>query len=190
MPTDRKLDTKDRQNLASAFGCTEAELDSWLLKVDKAATKEYTDMMLGIANFSRGTDMREYRLLLLIENAFVAIPSDEAVCRLFQISSSGARSLLRAVISKYRYRLDFVLQSGLKDVLSNASLEVKGAPRYLTIESAYLVEEINRKLSAARKQLPGLRPHPSALSMYEMEAVAYEYLSAEIGVGTKYAPRK
>ena len=106
--SDLKIETiinlpdSDVNELAKIIGCSEAELEENLKVYSSAALQELISMFLGQKVFSRGSNLLEYKLYLLIKNAFSGrIPNEQRVCRLFQKTSTGSRSLIRAVMSKY-----------------------------------------------------------------------------------------
>jgi len=85
------------------------------------AAEEYARMFLGQRVFTRGSDMREYRLALLIRRAFGnKIPDEQTVCDLFQCTLSQSRALLRAVMSKYQYELSTAINETLAAVIAKA----------------------------------------------------------------------
>lgn len=62
-------------------------------------------MFIGQRVFTRGRDIQEYRLFLLIRGPFGnTIPDDQMVCDLFQ-TTTQSRALVRSVMSKYQYEL-------------------------------------------------------------------------------------
>lgn len=70
--------------------------------ISKAARTEYVEMMCGRHVYTRGSDIREYRLFLLIVIVFSgSIPSESTVASLFQITQAQSRSLIRSVLSKF-----------------------------------------------------------------------------------------
>ena len=56
--------------LSEIVNCDVDELNEELTKIATAATEEYIKMMLGEKVFTRGSDIREYRLYLLILKYF------------------------------------------------------------------------------------------------------------------------
>ncbi len=86
------LNTTERAQLARILGCGEAELDDKLGSYATAALEEYLRMFLGQRVFTRGSDIVEYRLLLLTKEAFQGrLPDEQRVCALFQRSVTGSR---------------------------------------------------------------------------------------------------
>src|SRR5207253_2749865 len=59
----------------------------------EAAVLEHIRMFIGQKVFTRGSDIREYRLFLLIDTAFNGfIPDEQTVCALFQCTVTQSRA--------------------------------------------------------------------------------------------------
>ena len=65
------LRADEAQKLAGIIGCEENRLDAVLSSYASAALQEYlAKMILGQKVFTRGADIREYRLFLMIKYVF------------------------------------------------------------------------------------------------------------------------
>jgi len=141
-----------------------------------AAVEEYARMFVGQRVFTRGSDVREYRLSLLIRTAFGnKIPDEQAVCDLFQCTLSQSRALLRAVMSKYQYDLSTAIADTLKSVLDNAQMNKKKNTWVISVSNENVVAELNKVL--ARK--PGqdeIARQTGKLGVYELQPAAYKFL--------------
>ena len=122
-----------------------------------AAAEEYVRMILGTRVFTRGSDIYEYRLFLLIKHAFEdGLPPEDLVCSYFQLTPTRARSLIQAVVAKYQYEIRDIVDSTLGRIVDSAS-EVEGED-YLTflaesdVHVALLRERI-RLLGAKQTQI-------------------------------------
>ncbi len=113
---DVPLNAEETKQLAGILGVKANELGKALQPFAKSATDEYVRMFLGQRVFTRGRDALEFRLFLLIRGAFGnKIPDEKRVCALFQYSPTQARSLIRAVMSKYQYDLSEAIDATLTD---------------------------------------------------------------------------
>ena len=81
---DIPLTAEDRAQLAGIIACSPEELDERLSNYAKAAAAEYVEMFLGRKVFTRGSDIREYRLFLLIREVFGRLPTEQQVSDLFR----------------------------------------------------------------------------------------------------------
>jgi hypothetical protein len=94
----------ERDQLADALGCAVKDLDGRLAEFVSAAEEEYVRMILGQHVYSRGQDIKIYRLSLMIKHAFGGqLPTEGQNSAHFQTTASESRSLLRAVRAKYQY---------------------------------------------------------------------------------------
>ena len=101
-----QTDPQERSLLLSILNCTDNELNARLNKLAIAAFEEFRKMILGQKVFTRGKDMMEYRLFLLIKFLFDGkIPDEQSTCALFQVTANESRSLVRSIMSKYQYEL-------------------------------------------------------------------------------------
>lgn len=154
-------EAKDLKVVVEHLGVDRANAGEVLNNLRNAATEEYLEMLRGSRVFTRGQDIREYRLFLLIKHYFKTIPSDGEVSALFQTTATQSRGLLRAVTSKYQYDLNQVLTQALRKLLKSAKNSGENGTFWLTPTSEYMVEELNRRLaiqdpSAVRiRRLPG-----------------------------------
>jgi hypothetical protein len=88
------------------LGCSIEHLDERLSGFVAAAEEEYVRMMLGQHVYSRGQDIKVYRLSLLIKHAFGGrLATEGQISALFQTTTTESRSLLRTVRAKFQYEL-------------------------------------------------------------------------------------
>jgi hypothetical protein len=170
------LSESERKELARILDCSADKLAEQLRPFAAAATTELLTMALGQKVFTRGSDILEYRLFLLIQMAFGGIlPTEQQVTRLFQTTTAGSRALLRAVMSKYQYQLQRTLTSSLTKLLGAASKEQDGV-RTISVLNLNLVEELNRLLADADTTLPAVTKRRGAVSTYDIPASSYAKL--------------
>src|SRR4051794_20961152 len=102
----QKYSAEEKRQLAATLGCTVRDLSRTFKDYEKAASEEYARMILGQRVLTRGQDIREYRLCLMINHVFGGrLPSERQISALFQTTATQSRALLRAVMSKYQYEL-------------------------------------------------------------------------------------
>lgn len=174
------LNDNEVQLLANIFGCDITQLEDKLSVYGGAAIIEHIQMFLGQKVFTRGTDIKEYRLFLLIQSAFQnEIPDEQTVCNLFQVTLTESRSLIRSVMSKYQYQLkDAILNSVIK-AISRPEIEgTADAPlSYIVdIKNENIVEELNGILADIDGSLPKIVRQPGTLSSRIIKPSAYNKL--------------
>lgn len=177
------LSEQEQSELAQILGCDEEQLQEELRKYASAALQEYISMFLGQKVFKRGTDILEYRLFLLIEEAFDnKVPDEQDVCKLFQSTSTESRSLIRSVISKYQYQLKSALDKTIKAILQSATRDNDHDPYTVTINSQNVVEELNRQLASIDGSLTPVTKKRGSVSIYEIKASSYTRLCEKFDV--------
>jgi hypothetical protein len=180
MDVSLSLTNDERAQLATILGCDADELDQSFAAYAKAAAEEYARMMLGQRVFTRGSDLREYRLLLLIKHAFGnRLPSDQTISDLFQTTQSESRSLSKSVAAKYQYDLAGARDATLKKTLDAAQAE--GEEWLLIINSRTILEQLNQDLAQMGAQLPPIRLKQNTVSTYVAAASSYAKLSERYG---------
>jgi len=177
------LSPDDSRELARILGCKQSELGDELAPYASAALSEYVTMFLGQKVFRRGSDLQEYRLLLLIDKAFDnEIPDEEEVCRIFQTTSTESRALIRRVMSKYQYLLKAAIEGSMKGVLEKAKQVDKGGPFTVTINSSNVVDELNRLLAEIDGTLQPVAKRRGSVSTFEISPASYARLKDRLGV--------
>jgi hypothetical protein len=170
-----ELTGDEEKQLATILGSTPAKLDDALLPFAKAALEEYIRMFLGQRVFTRGSDAREFRLLLLIKHAFDnRFPDDQRISDLFQTTLSESRSLIKSVSAKYQYELAGAKEATLKAVLDTAVQH--DATWLLSINSRTVVEQLNRDLVQLGSDLPPVRLKENTGSTYVLAASSFQKL--------------
>jgi hypothetical protein len=174
-----RIGTPERARLRQILGCTDAELDSKLEPYASAAVEEYVQMFIGARVFTRGTDIREYRLLLLMQHVWKRVPEDHEVSALFQTTASQSRALIRAVLSKFRYDLAAALEDSLRQVVESA-VRIDDAELQIVVRSASLVDALNERIESIDPRLPRL-VSGEGVATYRIRQSAYEALTDALG---------
>jgi len=141
-----------------------------------AAAEEYARLFLGQKVFTRGSDVREYRLFLLIQNALgKEIPDEQTVCALFQCTLSQSRALLRAVMSKYQYELSKEISGSLRKIV-NAATKIEGKDTWIIkVNNENVVAELN-KILARQPGQDEIARQSGKLGTYELKTAARDFL--------------
>ena len=182
--TTLKLDKQEEKILREILQCQDdAEFAEKLNTVAAAAVEEYCRMILGQKVFNRATDLREYRLLLLIKTLYHnTIPNEQAVSALFQTTPAESKTLIRSTTSKYKYELKEAVAETLKDIIAEAEpADEKDNKHRVVIKSAIQVDELNRILLLKDGTLPKIKKDAGSVSQYIIEASSYEALCEYLG---------
>jgi hypothetical protein len=172
-----ELNIDETKQLAATFGCEETNLDSQIAKYSAAAQEEYVRMILGQRVFTRGRDILEYRLYLLIKNVFDGrLPSDQQISSLFQTTTTQSRGLLRAVMSKYQYELQDAIRGTLREVLRTARNDPNSDDHLIIVDSENVIESLNRQIIAIDGTLRQVTKLRNSASTYVIAADSYTEL--------------
>lgn len=178
---DLDLSSDEEAEISAILGCETANLADEIKKCSTAATFEYLAMIRGQKVFKRGTDILEYRLLLLIQNYYQGVIPDEAdVTQLFQTTLTESRSLIRSVISKYQYLLRTAVDQTMLTLLNAAESENDSLPYEVVIKSQNLVDELNRLISDIDGSLPSVAKKRGSVSTYEIKRSSYTQLKTRL----------
>jgi hypothetical protein len=167
----------DEQQLAVILGANSGDLQEKLAAVANAAIQEYIRMFLGQKVFTRGSDFQEYRLYLLIRELFEnLVPSEQQVCALFQVTTNGARSMIRSVLSKYQYDLHSAYADSLARVLNEAKSEEDGDDYEVVVHTQSLIDGLNSTLAEKNGALPAIARKKGTVSTYVIRPSSFDQL--------------
>jgi hypothetical protein len=171
----------ERDQLADALGCNAKNLDSKLADFVSAAEEEYVRMILGQHVYSRGQDIKIYRLSLMIKHAFGGrLPTEGQISAVFQTTASESRSLLRAVRAKYQYELRQAINATLKTALERAVLADDGSSWSMVCESDNIVDALNDAINRYDGSLPKIRKAAGTAGAYEIANSTHQALTTKI----------
>ncbi len=184
------VEIRNPKLLAGILKTSEKQLDTKLVSYARAAVEEYLEMFSGERAFTRGSDIIENRLFLLIRNAYPnGLPDEARISSLFQCTRPKARALLQAVMSKYRYQLTVVTESTLASVLAGVENNENGPGWFLKISNEAVAAEINSRLALIDGSLDQLTKRSGKIGQYELQNSSYRRLCEELKLQPKAKPR-
>lgn len=159
------------------------EMEEKMKKIIHTSLKEYLNMFLGKNVFTRGADIKEYRLLLLIQYYFDnKIPDDLQVCNLFQVKQTEARSLIGAVMSKYQYDLTDCISNTLKSIVQSVTKNVEEDHFEVNINTSNKKEELNKILGTLDGSLPPIVKKRDTGTVHIIKNSSYEKLCEHFNI--------
>jgi hypothetical protein len=171
----------ERAQLADALGCSTQNLDGRLAAFVAAAEEEYVRMILGQHVYSRGQDIKIYRLSLMIRYAFAGrLPTEGQISALFQTTATESRGLLRAVRAKYQYELRQAIHDSLQAAVSRAIREETGGDWSMVCESENIIDALNDAITRHDGSLPRIKRAAGSAGAYEIANSTYQALVTEI----------
>jgi hypothetical protein len=175
-----ELNPEEKQELAGILNVAQAQLGTKIKPYAEAAIKEYVQMFLGKRVMTRGSDIREHRLFLLIQSAFGnAIPNERVVSSLFQCTPSQSRSLIRSVLSKYQYQLREATKTTVVKVLR--SIKKDDDSLVILIDNEAIASDLNGVLQSLDGTLDQIVKRAGKLAEYEIKKSAYLKLCTSYG---------
>lgn len=185
---DIDVSPDDQAKLQALLGVDAAGLPAATAMHAKAALSEYLEAYLGRRAFSRGSDILEHRLSLLIRHAFAGkIPTAAQVSDLFQTTLSASRALIRNTFSKYRFDLDKVAADAAKAVLEAVTWTGDNSWN-AKIAAPNMVELLNRRLLSANPGHKEIVRTQGAIGTYVITDDAYQELCPMFGATPVPAP--
>lgn len=183
------LTDAEQKRLAKILGSDPDQIDETLKPYAAAALEEYVRMFLGERVFTRGSDIREYRLLLLMQRVLDgAVPDDGFVSALFQTNTGQSRGLVRAVLAKFQYEVEAGVQGSVKKAVDEARRVGDSTVWTVIIRSSNVVASLNREIEILSGELPLITKTPGTAARYEIKRSTYLKLCEALGVGVKDDP--
>jgi hypothetical protein len=171
-----EITEEEEEFLPLALGCTAQGLETELNLFGPTALREYIEMFTGAGAITTATEVRERRLLGLMLSRFqAASPNPDTIARLFNITPSAARALLRSVAGKYRLKLGNQLEAAIKSILDNAIQQANGGYTVI-INNALVLELLNAELAAADTSRTAIRPNKDSINNFAIDQGSYGFL--------------
>lgn len=178
------VDIEDNEYvLKNLLGCSSSEkLDEALRRISRASIEEYLEMLLGKQLPTRATEIRERRLYHLLRFYFKnRIPDETEVSAMFQLTETQSRTLLRNVLTKFKYDLQGALLETIQEILLSAKLLEKDGDYQVLIRSENILEELRRTVSTIAPELRQIRKKRSSAGTYLIPEDTYDRLLAHYG---------
>jgi|SRR5690554_2607051 len=164
-------------DLIEIVKCRKEDFETHLSRIASAATEEYIRMMLGEKSFSRGSDIREYRLCLLIQHFFNGrIPDERTISSLFQTTLTESRTLLRSTLAKYHYTLERAVIDSIKDIILSDFNKDDDGNRILINAPDNIIEEMNKRISEIDGTHKPITKQRGSLQVYLIPPATYSSL--------------
>lgn len=166
------LSTEEKERLFQTLGL---QNDSELEGVILAAFCEYKDMLLGNGLSTRADEIKQHRLYHLIKNFFVGhIPTEMEVARMFQLTESESKSLIKNVRTRFRYKLQAELNTSLKAALEEFA--ITNDKYEAVVSSDNILEELNVIVAQKDATLEPIKKVRDSSKKYSMPEDTYNAL--------------
>ncbi len=178
-----QINEDDKNLLVDILGVNQDQLSEALKSHTVSALEEYINMYLGKNVYTRGSDMQENKLYLMIKNnVFNGIPTEKEVSKFFQTTIGQSKTLLRAVHTKYQYKLRKGFLKSLKETIEKSKPEE--GDYELFVDSKFLLEELDILISSLGGDLAPIKKKRDTSSIYIIPNDTYkkiiEHIESEI----------
>lgn len=167
-----ELNESEIKLLENIFSCKDNELNEILSSIGEASLQEYLRMILGQKVFTRGQDIKEYRLFLLIKHYFKhKIPDEQIISTLFQTTSSESKSIMKSVFAKYQYELRNSIDEYIKNVLM--SINKKDEEKSISNIPLNIIDELNKVIGTIDGRLQPINKKRNSAQTFEIKDATY-----------------
>jgi len=183
--TDDEFPKEQQKVIQSALGLQkEADLDSAMRKLCKAAALEYVNMFVEEGMPTSADEVRQERLCFLIENYYRdRVPSESEVTAIFQLTKPQSRTLLSKTISRHRNKIGGQVRASAAVVIRAAKKSSDKTTWEMVIKSEVILEELNLIVAEQGPTLKRIRLKRGSAGQYEVEEDTYNLLKNEYGIG-------
>lgn len=169
------ITSEEETALCGLIECDPGELNARLAPYAAAALREYVEMFSGQAT-STASDTRERRLLAILLAPGANFPTDERIARMFNVTITAARSLLRTTLSRHRLRLAGVFDAAAAAFRAGCVQTEPGGRWEGRCPNAVVVESLNERLATVAQPRAPIRRAPATFDTYSVGNGSYEQL--------------
>lgn len=178
---DQIFTIDEKQRLAQTLGINLANLEDKMQGILLAAFIEYKEMLLGKGLPTRADEIKQHRLLHLVKHYFKGrIPSETEVSGMFQLTEAESKSLIKNVMTRFRYQLEEEIYNTGKEVVENC--ELREDKYEVAIQSDNVLERLNWIIRNGNPDLESIRKIRDAAGKYSMTKDTYQFLENYFGL--------
>ncbi|WP_413484286.1 hypothetical protein [Morganella psychrotolerans] len=150
-----------------------------LNKAGKAALCEYLKMIVEGGMPGRADEMKQDRLLYLIQNYFGnTLPTEMQISTIFQLTQSQSTTLLKNTVSRFRQKLEHIITSTMKQVIE---LAVYSEPSYLVVINSDVVrDELNMLITQNEPTFNPIARKKGSAGQFVISEDSYRLLRREL----------
>lgn len=139
---DKEFEQEQKALIKKTLKLEDKDIPEALNKIAKAALKEYLTMLVEGGMPNRADEAKQDRLLYLIQSYFGnVLPNESQISIIFQLTQSQSKTLLKNTVSRFRHKLDDVLNHTMKSVINTA--EYSSEVFLVVINSDVVKDELN-----------------------------------------------
>ncbi|MNQ88331.1 hypothetical protein D3C85_1035880 [compost metagenome] len=130
---------------------------------------------------NRADEAKQDRLLYFIQSYFGEIlPTESQISTIFQLTQSQSKTLLKNTVSRFRHKLDDILFSTMKKVISSA--EYVGEVYLVVISSDVVKDELNMLITQNEPTFKPIIKRKGSAGQFEISEDSHSLLCQELGL--------
>jgi hypothetical protein len=180
--SNSELNQSDLNVILQSLNVTDkSKVPEILSKIAKCAVLEYRKMFIERGLPTKAAEVMQERLFYLIKGYFKDhLPKEQEISSIFQLTPSGAKTLLKNTISRYRIYLKDEIDCSIKTVLQSAIPDQ--GKEILIIQSSSLKDEINNHLTQKHPELKKVVPVTDSSGQFSCPDDTFRNLKDDYGV--------
>jgi hypothetical protein len=180
--SEEEFNANDQTIICGGLGIQDqSELPEALQRIAKCAFLEYRKMFTERGLPTKAAEVLQDRLFYLIDSYFQdSLPTEAQISTIFQLTSSGSKTLLKNTMSRYRIHLEAQIRASIKKVLGTKDQD--GSTCRFVIQSDTLKNEINQIISRKWPTLKKFLAVQGSAGQYECPIDTYEKLKKEFKI--------
>jgi len=133
---------------------------------------------------SRADETKQNRLLYLILFYFQStLPTESQISTIFQLTQSQSKTLLKNVVSKYRHKIEKILNATMSEVIEQA--EFHDGLYLVVIQSDIVRDELDMLITQNEPTYKPITKKRGSAGQYEISEDSYNLLRGELGIDDK-----
>ncbi|MTC74052.1 hypothetical protein GKR75_07150 [Providencia sp. wls1919] len=179
--TTQDMNQEKEELLKIILKIDDAKFQDTLNKVAKASFLEYLLMMTETGMPNRADEIRQNRLLLLIQHYFGdKLPTEADLSTIFRLTQSQSKTLLANTVSRFKHTLDSTLINTMKLIIESAE---KSNELYLVVINSDIVkDELNKLITQKQPTLKPITKRKGSAGQFEISEDSYELLCTELNL--------
>lgn len=180
--SDSEFSQDDKRIISNSLDASDpSELQANLQRLAKCAFLEYRKMFTERGLPTKAAEVLQDRLFFLIDSYFIdRLPTESEISTIFQLTSSGSKTLLKNTMSRYQIHLQNQIRASIKKILE--TIDTDGDSCRFVIQSETLMHEINLVINRKWPKLKKLLAVKGSAGQYECPKDTFEKLKKEFKV--------
>ncbi|ALE98566.1 MULTISPECIES: hypothetical protein [Serratia] len=178
---DQEFDQERKDLLKKTLKIEDKDIQDALNKIAKASLSEYIIMLVEGGMPNRADEAKQDRLLYLIKSYFCNnLPTESQISTIFQLTQSQSKTLLKNTVSRFRHKLEAVLNETMKSVIETA--EHSNEIFLVVINSDVVKDELNMLITQNEPTFKPIAKRKGSAGQFEISEDSHNLLRRELGL--------